>query len=249
MKETVFYKPRRAKWTSQEEDFMAANNFYFTVFHPLMTRRVADLPHEDFNNKRFTLGPVQITYNFPSTIRNNIFPINPTPSFKNFRGTYGASGWSYRLLYEFLCEAYNWGMPFIDTYFKRFKLRPVYWDFVDLWDDIQDDINNELYKMPQRDEKGRFIKLFDSFAVFRDPIVKNRCKILACSIQDDIVNCLKTGQIPLRGKEGMRVSPTTAKIRKRFPTLHANQLFYASGRLIKHLNIYVEVGDKEALAA
>jgi len=88
---------------------------------------------------------------------------------------------------------------------------------------------------------------FADFKVWQDPIVRQDCKILAKSIRDDIEACLRTGKLPLRGREGATVSSWARKQRaKLVGMVHPDRLFYASGQLIQHLNIYVEVGEKAA---
>jgi len=229
--------------------------------HPIMTRRIAmrylNRP-EDFQPEYFNMGAFQITYNFSRAIRKNTFPtrasfpLNPKPM-----GEYGAFGWSFRMLYEFLCEAYNGGVPFIDTYFDRvFKTRPVYARFLSIYDDIQDDINNEQFELFQAvplkadgtpDMRYAASKKFMDFKVWQDKIVKQGCKRLAADIRHDIEVCLSTGKLPLQGgHENRSVSRKTKKIRSEFVGLDPSRLFYASGSLIKHLNVYIEIGDKAA---
>jgi len=268
MESTKFYKPRLLKLTGKEMDFMFENlvrayrmgtdpDFDFVAFSSarnIMSRRIA-LEHT--TGGQFNMGPFQISYNFPPATRGNIFPKMPSRSSRNVKGEYGAPGWSYRLLYEFLCEAYNGGVPFIDTYFERvFETRPVYADFTAIYETIQDGINNEQFdifsQLPLKadgtpDMRFAASKRYMDFKVWQDPIIYQGCERLAKKIRDDIVVCLSTGKIPLRGKG--KVSRRTRKIRESFPTLHASQLFYASGKLIRHLNIYVEIGGKGAQAA
>lgn len=56
--------------------------------------------------------------------------------------------------------------------------------------------------------------------------------------------CLRTGTLPLRGIKNATVAKETKELRAGLEgMIHADRLFYASGELIKHLNIYVEVGD------
>ena len=183
---------------------------------PLMTRRIAEKTEDH-----------QITYKFSHAVRKNMF------ASSNGLKAYGAEGWTYRFLYEFLCEVFNGSVPFVDSYFKQlFKIRPVYENFLS----IQDDVNNIFYDMPKQDAKGRFIKLPS-----RAELIKARAKQVGQDIRDDIINCLYTGLLPLRGREGVTVSEKTKKLRKQFPQMHPDRLFYASGSLIKHLNVIVEV--------
>jgi hypothetical protein len=162
---------------------------------------------------------------------------------------YGAAGWSFRILYEFLCEAYNGGYPFVDTYFDQiFKTRSIYAEFKGIYGTIQDNINAEQLKLfmslPLKsdgtpDMRYTASKRFKDFKVWQDPVVRQGCKRLAETIRDDIVVCLSTGRIPLRKKA---VSKRTEEAREKFAGLDPSKFFFASGQLVRHLNIYVEVG-------
>ena len=187
-----------------------------------------------------------------------MFPVkNALPLQPNLTKEYGAPGWSFRMLYEFLCEAYNGGEPFVDTYFDQvFKIRPVHSDFTAIYDSIQDSINAEqlalFMELPLTadgtpDMRYTASKRFMDFKVWQDPIVKQGCGRLAKLIRHDIEVCLSTGQLPLRGREGATISRRAKKLRDELGgMIHPSRLFYASGQLIQHLNIYVEIGDKAA---
>jgi hypothetical protein len=221
--------------------------------HRIMTRRVALRGNnrlDDFEPEFFDMGPFQITYNFSRAVRKNNFPLkNALPYRPKATGEYGADGWSFRMLYEFLCEAYNGGYPVVDTYFDQiFKTRSVYTEFKGIYDTIQEDINAEqlnlFMSLPLKsdgtpDMRYTVSKRYKDFKVWQDPIVKQDCKRLAEAIRQDIVVCLSTGRIPLRKKA---VSSRTREAREKFVGLDPSRFFFASGQLISHLNIYVEVG-------
>ena len=281
MEGTRFYKPRLAKLTGKELMFaqeglhkdyrrgteLDVPDFDFaapSTSHPIMTRRIAmqyKNRSEDFEPEYFNMGPFQITYNFSSATRKNNFPLKDAlPMKPKLSREYGASGWSFRMLYEFLYEAYNGGVPFIDTYFERvFKTRPVYTEFKNIYETIQEDINNEqldlFMQLPLKsdgtpDMRYSASKKFMDFKVWQDPIIYQGCRKIAKEIRRDIEICLSTGRLPLRGHEGARVSRRTRKIRSEIGgMIHADRLFYASGQLIRHLNIYIEIGGKGAQAA
>jgi hypothetical protein len=217
----------------------------------IMTRRTALRGNNapgDFEPEFFDMGPFQITYNFSRAVRKNTFPLKNALSSK-VKGEYGASGWSYRLLYEFLCEAYNGGYPFVDTYFGQvFKTRSVYAELKGIYDVIREDINAEqlalFMSLPLKadgtpDMRYAASKRYKDFKVWQDPIIRQDCKRLATAIRKDIIICLSTGRIPLSKKA---VSERTAKARRDLVGLDPSRFFFASGRLINHLNIYVEVG-------
>jgi hypothetical protein len=270
---TRFYKPVLAKLTDKE--LMFAGKSLDAIYkygvrtdvpdldfaapdsqHKIMTRRIAmqykNRP-EDFEPEYFDMGPFQIMYNFPSAERNNKFP----------GGTYGAPGWSYRMLYEFLSEAYNAGIPYIDTYFEKiFKSRPAHREFLDIYNTIQDRINNEQFDLFQEiplkadgtpDVRYAASKKFMDFKVWQDPIIKQGCKDVASKIREDIVRCLYSGIIPMSGRASPTVSKNTQKYRAALQGMrHPNRLFFASGELIRHLNVFVVIGkgaDKQGRAA
>jgi len=230
--------------------------------HPIMTRRIAVQylkKPEDFEPDFLHMGKFQVTYNFSHAVRKNTFPVKAAfpLGLKAVKGEYGASGWSFRMLYEFLCTAYNNEKPFIDTYFdKVFSTRSVYARFLAVYDEIQDAINNEQFDLFQGvllkadgtpDMRYAASKKFMDFKVWKDPLIKETCKKIAADIRHDIEVCLSTGRIPLQGgQEGRTVSRVTRKIRSELVGLHPNRLFYASGQLIKHLNVYIEIGDRAA---
>jgi hypothetical protein len=219
-----------------------------------MTRRVAlrgNNSPTDFEPEFFDMGPFQITYNFSRAIRNNTFPLkNALPFNPKVKGEYGARGWTFRLLYEFLCAVYNGGYPFVDTYFDQvFKTRPEYGVLKDIYADIQADINAEqqmLYEaLPKTkdgerpDERYSAYKRYKDFKVWQDPIVRQDCKRVSEAIRKDIIVCLSTGRIPLARKT---VADATKKTRAQFSGLNPSAFFFASGELIRHVNIYVEIG-------
>jgi len=271
---TQFYKPVPVKPTTAETMFsreslhqkyrhgigLDAPDFDFfasSSTRPIMSRRIGMTNRDTFDPQFFDIGKFQITYKFSDGIRNNKFPIKSAlPLAPGAQGEYGAPGWSFRMLYEFLCEAYNGGVPFVDTYFECvFKTRPVSREFQEIRETIQDDINNEQYNMymqlPKKadgtpDERFAAYKKYSDFKVWQKPIVRNRCKHLAAKIRHDIEVCLRTGKLRLRGHEGAKVSRQTRQLRSKLGGLHANQLFYASGQLIKDLSIYVQLGGKAA---
>jgi len=276
---TRFYKPRLAKLTGNElmfargsigKDYRRGTELDVPDFdfaapatpHPIMTRRIGlRNSREDFEPEFFDMGLFQITYNFSRAVRKNTFPLKNALSFnpKPVR-EYGAPGWSFRMLYEFLCEAYNGGVPFIDTYFERiFKTRPVYTEFRRIYETIQDEINNEQFdlfcRLPLKadgtpDMRFAASKRFMDFKAWQDPIIYQGCQKVAKEIRHDIEVCLSTGKLPLCGREGVRVSRRTQKIRSELGGMvHTDRLFYASGQLIRHLNIYVEIDRKGVQAA
>jgi hypothetical protein len=278
MNSSNFYVPHLAKLTGRELMFAQESldkqyrqnseldipDFDFAApatSHPVMTRRVGMEWHnkpEDFDPEFFDMGPFQITYNFSNAARKNNFPMkNALPLRPKATKEYGAANFSFRMLYEFLCEVYNRGEPFVDTYFKQgFKTRSVYAAFKDIYATIQDDINEEQFSLfaslPLKadrtpDMRFKVSKRYMDFKVWQDPIVKQDCKSIANEIRRDIAACLSTGRIPLRGRQGSTISKWAKKRRDELVGMKSsNLLFYASGQLINHLNIFVKVGEVPA---
>jgi hypothetical protein len=276
MYETRFYQPGLAKLTGHELMFARESldehyrrgagldvpDFDFAApssRYPVMTRRAAltgNNTAESFEPAFFNMGPFQITYNFSRAVRNNTFPLRAAlPLQPKAAGEYGAAGWTYRLLYEFLSETYNNGKPFVDTYFNSvFSTRSVYDEFMRIYDTIQDDIDGEqlrifsslpLKKDGTPDMRYTVSKKYQDFKVWQDPVVKQDCKNLAADIRHDIEVCLSTSRIPLKKQTAAQA---TRKRRAGLAGLHPDQMFFASGQLIRHLNIYVEVGNAKAVA-
>jgi len=259
MRGSQFYKPDFSDRTGQELMFARRarerNKFSMERDAPIFDFAVSS------PRARKQTGPIHVTYNFSSAIRRHMFPLLKSVSggIKTKRA-YGAPGWSFRSLYEFLCDAFNGGVLFIDTYLdKVFEARPVYRRFLDLYAAIRDDINNEQFNMfaelPKKadgtpDRRFMVYKRFMDYKVWQDPIIKQNCQRIAKEIRHDIVVCLSTGKLPLRGHQGAKVSASTRKIRARLGGMvHADRLFYASGQLIHNLNIVVEINEKEVRVA
>ena len=257
-----FYRPKIAKMARKELAFLeeaeeaGLNYFLSDEEDPIMTREVAargKMGKGEFHPAYFSIGDFQITYSFSSKERNNLFPSKGKNSagLKGMMKAYGKK-MSFRILYEFLCKTFNGGELFIDTYFARkFETRPVYADLLNINDKIQTSINAEEYALfsqlhLKKDGTPNMwynsSKNFKDFKTWQDPIIKGEVKKVAKKIQDDIVRCLSTGQIPLRGREGAQVSEATAKIRESMLGLDPNLFFFASGQLIHDLSIYVEIG-------
>jgi hypothetical protein len=189
---------------------------------------------------------VQVTYSFSSAIRNEIFAKKTGEGI----GRYGVHGMSFRMLYDFLCEQFNSGVYFIDTYFESiFDTRPEYEELSQLNDRIIDDIEEEkaaivdslVYRADgELDKRYSINKQYASLEAWKNPVRKTECARVARDIQDDIVLCLANGRIPLTRQT---VAISTVQARERLVGLVGDKMFYASGQLIKHLKIYVELAE------
>jgi hypothetical protein len=141
----------------------------------------------------------------------------------------------------------------VDTYFDQvFKTRAVYAEFKSIYDTIQENINAEQFNLfmslPLKsdgtpDMRYSESKRYKDFKVWQDPIVRQDCKSIAEAIRKDIIVCLSTGRIPLKKKA---VSGRTREAREKLVGLDPSRFFFASGQLIRHLSMYVEVGREYA---
>jgi hypothetical protein len=199
----------------------------------------------------------QIVYNFSSGRRDSTFMRRDGKGV----GSYGApvrkgESFSYRMLYEMLCTAYNGGVYFIDTYFEFvFPLRRVGRRYAALMDELRAKLDAEFAmrtaNLPRRKDgvrpdmryATRGFRLKD-FRVWEDAAVSGAYRELAEAIRTDIITCLSSGNLPLRRQ---KAAQATVKTRKRYLGMKSFTLFfYASGRLIEHLNIYVNVAKEAA---
>ena len=245
-----FYRPELATLTRKEKAFIDEElpeiNFLLPdTDKPLMTRQIGLYDRDD---------GYQITYNFSSGIRNNKFPVKGAVKrlfHTTATGTYGQAGFSFRVLYAFLCEVYNGGEYFVDVYLEKvFKSRSVYREFARLYNNIGSEMN--MYRIalyasaPLKadgtpDMRYGSSKRYAKFDVWKKEAIRARAKMVADEIRKDIVVCLSTGMIPLRKQA---VSEETERKRRSLQGLNIKQFFFASGQLIEHLNIYVEVNEE-----
>jgi hypothetical protein len=240
---TRYYVPRLARFSGLERAYIEKHAGEDRAADFLLpTRYIQREDMSDVLGKKF-----QIVYNFPWTARNNVFP---RLSGKG-TGTYGASGLSYRMLYEMLCDAYYGGVYFLDLYFQAiFPTRPVGARYFKADFELRDKFREEFYLktigLPRRKDgmlpdmryahKGLRLKDFD---VLQEAELIETYTALAQEIRDDVIVCLSTGRLVTR-----TVSDRTERARKQFLGMKSfSQLFYASGRLIEHLNVYVNISE------
>jgi len=241
-----FYKARDMKLTRWEKAFADSSDYGVNFLLPLMngkhTRREAEYGKVLSMDKTHSY---QITYSFSNAVRNNIFPgISGVPI------TYGAKGFTYRMLYEFLCNSYNNGVYFIDTYFEYiFRQRAVFEQFDSIGSEIRNSIIAEYKQqkssVPKKkdgspDMRYNRSKDFKRYKAWQDPIIIQKVKQVSEAIQRDIIVCLSTGRIPLAKRS---VSDETMRKRARISGMTGSKFFYASGQLIEHLRIFIHLED------
>jgi hypothetical protein len=249
---TKFYKPRLAELTLHE---LAYINKHIDrdkgIDFSLPTKRIADTG--DFES--VVSRPFQILYNFSWGLRRNRFPLIGGKG----KGTYGDSGLSFRMLYELLCAAFNNGDYFIDSYFKLvFPYRRAGRDFFDLESGIKKRIADEFQQwtagLPRRKDgvapDMRFAKKgfrLADFRLWKGASLRAEYARLAEEIRRDIIACLSTGKLVLRGGQNAVVSSATMRARQRLGGMKSwSQLFYASGQLIEHMNIFINIAGDAA---
>jgi len=231
----------------------------------------------------------EILYNFTDAVRDNKFSNttfftmvgNMSEQIHKMRygrtgqssvGEYGKSGFTFRLLYEFLCLGFNEGEYFVTTYFNQhFRERGCYHSFIEVKDKINKAMSEDLYKAIrqyknnprariQQAGTGRLLSAsaaqaqdikftygqtfgIDDFAIWRNAYYKAELERVAEEIRQDIIVMLSTGEINLNYSA---ITEATAERRRELgldPFI--NHVFYASGQLIDNMNIYINV-DQEA---
>jgi len=216
---------------------------------PLLTRKVAQ-------GKRITSDMVrlkqEITYAFSKNHRNSVFPSFNLRTGKMENKNYGSDRMTNRLLYELLCQAYNGGAYFIDTYLnENFPSSSAYEAYTRLHERVQkiavealNELDDEIIRT------GAYVSQKQMLAwvrAYSKGNIMQELNDVAARIRDDIIMCLSTGQIRLNMEA---VSASTIRQRKALGLDgDASHVFYASGRLISALNIYISFDDSALEAA
>lgn len=187
----------------------------------------------------------QITYSFPNTLRD--------PMFSGKR--YGGSTVTFRRLYLILCEHFNGGEFFIDTYFNEVYPASYVKNVVDksldkIKSDLLDYASSEFegtkitksgkfdkrYKV-NRGAKAR-LKRYESFAKEWEDYEGEK---LADLIKEDIIASLESGVIPLN----FRDEANTKRARK-YADIPETPTLYATTQLINSLQLFVTIrGNKK----
>lgn len=199
----------------------------------------------------------QITYSFPDTLRD--------PRTSNGH-IYGGLNVTYRRLYLILCEHFNSGNYFVDDYFDS-----VYpYTMKETVDASLNNIKSKLLDMAdsafyQAEYENAMegigtVKLTASGELDRRATVRNRnlqlaldnyyeeAKIweeaegihLAELIKDDIINSLMSGIIPLN-----HTNAESTRKNRALAGLSEEPEFFAIGRLIEHIQLYVNIGGNK----
>lgn len=198
----------------------------------------------------------QITYNFPATIRN---PITQNGA------RYGGKNVTFRRLYLILCEHFNGGEYFVDTYFDSVypytikslideKLSSVKEELIDVANYTFNEVNelNEeegleeikvnkdgaLSKSASARNK-RAYKALAEYEQFAREWEDNEGEEVAKLIKEDIISCVTSGQLPCQ----FLSAPKKSTVKKRFRAgLAPTPLFSATEQLINSIQLYVKIG-------
>lgn len=186
----------------------------------------------------------QITYSFPSRLHNNI-----TSSGKG----YGGAKVTLRRLYLILCERFNKGEYFIDTYFHKVypytvksevdaKLQVVKKDLTAYAEELLEGaVATKEGKLDKRLKVNKefFDKLRD-YATFKEEWENNEGNEIAYLIKEDIKRAVANGEVPLH-----HVNTAETKRLRIKAGLFADPVFYATGDLVDNIQLYVNIGGNK----
>lgn len=169
--------------------------------------------------------PYQVSYYFPSDVRNNRVGL----------GTYGSPNMTMKVLYQALCAKFNGGRPFIEDYFLS-----AFEDHMrDRYDQAVTDLKQRIADEAQKRRKAHraYLSNYDTWA---SPMTKSVFNQLAKETKQDIVASLASGRIPLNKGS---LSKSTMDTRERLG-IDSTQVFYATGRLIRSIIVSVVLLDQ-----
>jgi hypothetical protein len=182
----------------------------------------------------------QITYSFPLRVRRNVFAGQE----------YGAPGITMRQLYDLLCDEYNGGERFIDSYFDYiFPTSPAGRMFSEFRSETTRMVNTEYKQLTAArarkvtkagvvDRRTKEWRALKEFRVWRDELFIGRLDMLHKIIKREIIQYLSTGKIPLRfipARETLEIRAERG--------LSVPHGFYASGHLINCLEVIIRIPD------
>lgn len=188
----------------------------------------------------------KINYSFSTDRRKTVWMNKATKKYEH----YGQTGMTFDRLYFLLCEAFNGGSLFIDTYFNSGLFQSKFkQDIHRITRDMQKEIVAEyeavaasvpLTKRGAMDRRTRGYSKFSKLGVWKTSKEAAQLSELSEDIRRHIINCLATGKIDLQ------FQPSRATLEKREKLgLDAIHAFYASGQLINHLIIQYDVETTE----
>lgn len=188
----------------------------------------------------------QITYSFPDHLRIATTPTN---------NQYGGSYVTIRRLYLILCERLNGGRFFIDDYFDEIYPQTIKRDVDERLNSLKKKIiegyietaedfgvrvtkKGKVYKA-DRNTRG-LKKVLREYETQAEAWEISEGKEIADYIKEHIRGCLESGQIPLEIENN---KARTERLRVRYG-LPEEPRFYATGQLIRNLQLYVTIRGK-----
>ena len=183
-----------------------------------------------------------ITYNFPDTFHDYI-------SWNDH--VYGGKHVTYRRLYLILCERFNHGEFFVDTYFNSVYEHTVKEEVDVKLQTMRDEL--ELYRTSvvlsgakltksgqlnkrYKKQNAPYYKALARYNVFKEQWEGKYGDEVAEIIADDIKRALEVGEIPLNCKHTLGT-----KKKRRQAGYDEDTVFYALGDLIDHIQLYVKI--------
>ena len=154
-----------------------------------------------------------------------------------------------------MCERFNNGEYFIDTYFDSVypytikedidvELNNIKGELLLYAEDIvlEDAVVTKSGTLDKRYKSNRGIpSRIRDYHKFASEWEEKKGADLADKIKEDIIRCLENGQIPLNHTTNM---PST--IRRRLEAGYSDdQVFYAFGDLINHIQLFVKIGGNK----
>jgi hypothetical protein len=233
------YSDKPGKFKTEDGDLYVLLPTRYVAFDSAKPSGGAD-PRSFMKNTEF-----QVTYSFSRNIRGNTFP------YAGGTAKYGAGNFTFRELYDYLCERFNGGERFVDAYFQQvFPTSPVGRDFKSLEETMREDMAAEWMDLAFPAMEHRVTKagtlhkaterrLLREFGVWKDAAVQAQLSRMRDDIAQEIAAALSTGRIPLMRKTN---NPETMEYRHKLG-LDGEHIFFASGQLIRDIQIDIRLPE------
>lgn len=187
---------------------------------------------------------LSVSYTFSSGVRLNNFMLSTGETIR-----FGADNMTYRRLYIILCECFNSGVRFIDTYFDtcfgphmgrraREISNKVKRSYKEHDAAVEAAIAMAKWRKDGEMKKSsKGYKLWASLQSWKPIDVKADLREFSLAVKADIKRCLAIGLVPMSFKGHSQYS---INLRERLGYVPVTA-FYASGQLIDHVTLYFKV--------
>jgi hypothetical protein len=194
----------------------------------------------------------QISYSFSRDRRTDVLSI--LGRFSGVRVSYGSPRFTFRQLYDFLCARFNGGERFVDVYFQvifpssaagrefkqfeRLVCGELGQEYRSRWAEAMARRQTGSGSPDLRTTQGMRLKEFDAWKKAHVREALRELDRFRRDVRSEIIQCLSTGKIPLNHvnkAETMRV--------RRDLGLDSEHEFYASGKLIEHIDIDIRMPE------